>query len=151
MAWRRSGDKPLSEVVNQCWNIVNLTLGNKLQWNFNRNSNIFIEENTFENVFAKCCSFRIILNVLTLLLMHWLLTFTKHADVLVQQLAFVDPDLCRLMASFTLAWSLTKLQWISTCEVVQLWSHISCKPLGLLGQLHSWLSWVSSYWWVSAR
>ena len=24
--------------------------GNKLQWNFNRNSNIFIEENTFENV-----------------------------------------------------------------------------------------------------
>ena len=26
------------------------TLGNKFQWNFNRNSNIFIEENTFENV-----------------------------------------------------------------------------------------------------
>ena len=36
--------------LNQCWNIVNWTLGNKLQWNFNRNSNIFIEENTFENV-----------------------------------------------------------------------------------------------------
>ena len=26
------------------------TLGNKLQWNFNQNSNIFIEENAFENV-----------------------------------------------------------------------------------------------------
>ena len=25
-------------------------LGNKLQWNVKRNSNIFIEENTFENV-----------------------------------------------------------------------------------------------------
>ena len=36
--------------LNQCWNIVNWALGNKLQWNFNRNSNIFIEENTVENV-----------------------------------------------------------------------------------------------------
>ena len=39
-----------SHYLNQCWNIVNWTLGNKLQWNFNRNSNIFIEENTLENV-----------------------------------------------------------------------------------------------------
>ena len=39
-----------SHYLNQCWNIVNCTHGNKLQWNFNRNSNIFIEENTFENV-----------------------------------------------------------------------------------------------------
>ena len=39
-----------SHYLNQCWNIVNWTLGNKLQWNFSRNSNIFIEENTFENV-----------------------------------------------------------------------------------------------------
>ena len=39
-----------SHYLNQCWNIVNWTLGNKHQWNFNRNSNIFIEENTFENV-----------------------------------------------------------------------------------------------------
>ena len=36
--------------LNQCWNIVNWTLRNKFQWNFNRNSNICIEENTFENV-----------------------------------------------------------------------------------------------------
>ena len=36
--------------LNQCRNIVNWTLGNKLQWNFNRNSNIFIVENAFENV-----------------------------------------------------------------------------------------------------
>ena len=42
-----------SHYLNQCWNIVNWALGNKLQWNFNRNSNIFIEENTFENVVCK--------------------------------------------------------------------------------------------------
>ena len=36
--------------LDQCWNMVNLTLGNKFQWNFNRNSNIFIQENAIKNV-----------------------------------------------------------------------------------------------------
>ena len=36
--------------LNQCWRVVNWTLGNKLQWNSNRNCNIVIQENTFENV-----------------------------------------------------------------------------------------------------
>ena len=39
-----------SDNLNQCWNVVNWTLGNKLQWNFNQNSNICIEKNTLENV-----------------------------------------------------------------------------------------------------
>ena len=38
-----------SHYLNQCWNIVNWTIGNKLQWNINQNSNIFIQENAFEN------------------------------------------------------------------------------------------------------
>ena len=42
-----------SHYLNQCWNIVNWTLGNKLQWNLNRNLNIFIKENAFENVVWK--------------------------------------------------------------------------------------------------
>ena len=33
-----------------CWNIVNWTLWNKFQWNFNRNSSIFIHANEFESV-----------------------------------------------------------------------------------------------------
>ena len=36
-----------SHYLNQCW--LNLTLGNKFQWNLNRNSIIFIQENSFEN------------------------------------------------------------------------------------------------------
>ena len=36
--------------VNQCWNIVNLNLRNKLQWNLKRNSHIFTQEKAFENV-----------------------------------------------------------------------------------------------------
>ena len=39
-----------SHYQNQCWNIVQKTPRNKLQWNFNRNSNTFIQENAFESV-----------------------------------------------------------------------------------------------------
>ena len=39
-------------------------MGNKLQWNFNRNSNIFIQENTFENVICEMASICLGLNVL---------------------------------------------------------------------------------------
>ena len=34
-----------SHYLNQYWNIVNWTLENKLQWNLNKNSYIFIQEN----------------------------------------------------------------------------------------------------------
>ena len=40
----------LSYYLNQCWNIVNWTLRNKLQWNINQNSYIFIQGNASENV-----------------------------------------------------------------------------------------------------
>ena len=36
-----------SHYLNQNWLIVNWTLGNKFQWNFNRKSIIFIRENAF--------------------------------------------------------------------------------------------------------
>ena len=39
-----------SHYQNQCWNIVNWTLRNKLQWKFYWNSYIFIQENALENV-----------------------------------------------------------------------------------------------------
>ena len=42
-----------SHYLNQCCNIVNWTLGNKLQWNLNQNSYNFIHENAFENVVRK--------------------------------------------------------------------------------------------------
>ena len=42
-----------SHYQNQCCNIVNKTLRNKLQWIFSRNTNIFIQENAFESVVCK--------------------------------------------------------------------------------------------------
>ena len=36
-----------SHHLNRCWNIVNLTLGNKLPWNVYRNSYIFIKKNLY--------------------------------------------------------------------------------------------------------
>ena len=54
-----------SHYLNQCWNIVNWTLINKLQWNLNWNSNISTQENEFENVVWKMTAICLGLNVLT--------------------------------------------------------------------------------------
>ena len=53
-----------SHYLNQCWNIVNWTLRNKLQWNLKRNSYIFIQENAFENGVCEMASICLGLNVL---------------------------------------------------------------------------------------
>ena len=47
MACRLVGAKPLSEPMLEYFN---WTLRNKFEWNLNRNSHIFIQENAFENV-----------------------------------------------------------------------------------------------------
>ena len=39
-----------SHCLNQCLFIVNWTLRNKLQWNFNQNSYFFIQGNAFQNI-----------------------------------------------------------------------------------------------------
>ena len=68
MACRLDGAKPLSKYWNyylKIWNIVNWNPGNKLQWNFSQNSNIFIQENTFENVVCEMASICLGLNKLS--------------------------------------------------------------------------------------
>ena len=42
-----------SHNLNQCWIIVNWTLGNKLQWNLIKIKKLFIHENTFESVICE--------------------------------------------------------------------------------------------------
>ena len=61
--------------LNQCWNIVNWTLGNKLQWNSNRNSNIFIKKMHLKMSSGKSRPFCLGLNVLMMLLAWLLLSF----------------------------------------------------------------------------
>ena len=39
--------------LNQCWVIVNCTLRNKFQWNFNQNTKLFIHEKASENIVCK--------------------------------------------------------------------------------------------------
>ena len=36
-------------LLEYCWNIVIWTFRNKQHWNINKNCNILIDENTFEN------------------------------------------------------------------------------------------------------
>ena len=42
-----------SHYLNQCWNFVNWTPRNKVQWYSNRNPYVFIQENPFQNVVWK--------------------------------------------------------------------------------------------------
>ena len=56
---RRQAWTAQSHFLNQCWNIVDLNLRNKLQWNLKRNSYISIQENSFENV---VCEMAVILS-----------------------------------------------------------------------------------------
>ena len=45
-----------SHYLIQCWDIINWTLRNKLQWNVSRNYKIFIQENVFESVVCEMAS-----------------------------------------------------------------------------------------------
>ena len=42
-----------SHYLSQWWIIINCTLRNKFQWNFDQNTMIFIQENAFENILYK--------------------------------------------------------------------------------------------------
>ena len=42
-----------SHYLNQCWVIINWTIGNRLQWNFNQNTRLFIHESAPENIVCK--------------------------------------------------------------------------------------------------
>ena len=48
-----SVDKGMGEFDLSIWYIGNCTLRNKLQWNFNRNLNLLIQEYAFENVICE--------------------------------------------------------------------------------------------------
>ena len=54
---RLSAETAPSYYLNQCWNIANTKLMNKLQWGLKRNSYIFIQENAFENVVCEMQNF----------------------------------------------------------------------------------------------
>ena len=65
MDYHLVGAKPLSEPMLEFF--FNLTRTNKILWNFNRNSDIFIQENPFENVVCQQMSaIRLELNVLSI-------------------------------------------------------------------------------------
>ena len=44
-----------SHYLNQCWLLVNWTLGSKLLWNSNQNTKLFIHKNTFATVCLSFC------------------------------------------------------------------------------------------------
>ena len=56
-----------SHILNQCWNIINWTPGNKLQWNLNQNCYVLFKKMHLTLLFGKWQSFCFGLDGLT----HW--------------------------------------------------------------------------------
>ena len=67
-----------SHYLNQCWIIVNWAPGNKLQWNLNKNSNIFIKENAFEIVLCETAT--ILSQPQCVNVSHWLPTYYNRGN-----------------------------------------------------------------------
>ena len=91
-----------SHYLNQYWNIVNWNLGNKFQWNLNRNSNIFIHENAIESV---VCEMAAIMSR-----PQWVNSMWKPQDDTVSQsilLALKSP------ATHTVVWGTSALAWFT--------------------------------------
>ena len=93
-------EQATSHYLNQCWNIVNWTLRNKLQWNLNPNSYIFIQENAFEN---SVCEMAAICFGLNMLLLQW--NFDQHSKVCFSGDAFQNVSAkCQPFYSFWPQW-----------------------------------------------
>ena len=70
-----------SHYLNQCANIGNWNLRNNLQWNFNQNSCIFIQENRLEMSSGKWRPFCLHLNVLTHCNLHQAIHMGQVAEL----------------------------------------------------------------------
>ena len=82
MACRLIGDKPLSAPMLEYCRLD--SIGNKLQWNFNQNTYIYIQENVFENVVWKMAGILSrpqCVNTLILRSPIWVLTSLEERDV----------------------------------------------------------------------
>ena len=84
MACRLVGDKPLSEPMLECWNIVNWTLRNKFQWNLNISlfhdgvAGLKIRKNIYRFDIKLFVSFRVISIKYLILILINKATFTKY-------------------------------------------------------------------------
>ena len=67
-----------SHHLNQCWIIVNWTLRNKLWWNRNRNSNIFIQENAFESVVCETAAILSLPQCVNAIYISWYIWWAPH-------------------------------------------------------------------------
>ena len=121
MACRLDGAKPLCEpVLEYCY----WTLGIKIQWNFNQNPNIFIQEKAFENVVGEMASIFSCPQFVNPSDSSWPLS--THFDSSVQDCSNSIPIALELLQSCTepsiLAWCSIYASWKTT--LISLVTHI---------------------------
>ena len=118
----------------QCWSIVNWPPSKQLQWKFNRKWNIFIQENSLENIVCKMSDIlsrsQCVKNLLNLLLYssaigYWKPNFTSHIYIYIyiyicmfficnfhtSDIHFHAPGLSELTETTLIACSFIRRQW----------------------------------------
>ena len=83
--------------LKQCWNNGNWTLKKKLQWNFNWNSNIFIQENVFELVICKMAAILSRGRIVK--------CSTVYTTILCSRFAWISSGSCRLVPTGSSLWT----------------------------------------------
>ena len=133
MACRLDGAKPLSEpLLEYC------SLGNKLQWNINRNSYIFIHENALENVVCKMASI-----LSRPQCVHHV--YTMNLEAVWKSPSLSTTSMVRLafwvcLSSLPLGISVNvRIYCLSVCWLL----HIHCTVMSLLEA-----PWANTSWWV---
>ena len=145
-----------SQYLNWCWIIVNWTLRNKLQWQFNQNTKLFIHENAYENIFyemaailskGQCivrlgpeCSGRT--RSIPLPLMSWPLVSPGHQRP--RFCIFVTKEPCLLGGPFTNSLTLITA-WINNSMLSKVWDEITHPFPNFSGCTVQVWEWVSCF------
>ena len=125
-----------SHYLNQWWNIVNRTLGNKLQWNLNRNLYILIQGNALQNVVWKWRPFCLSFNELT-----WL----PDCDMFIFMIVTLEDKITHL-----LFFVIILFQFCVTCGPCGIWCHrllVFCLYVGLPANFHDFNFNISFRYW----
>ena len=138
-----------SHYLNQGWNIVSWTLGNKL-WKPNRNLYIFFQENAFENVIWKMTAIFLSLNMLKPMMTQFSLGYIyelvqdrRNSSALAMQLhlsctnpwIYKPPECRSRTVKFLQGDTLDECKWshrvLTTCRNIQYqgWFYICAQPM----------------------
>ena len=140
-------------IISKCGIIVNWTFRNKLQWNFNRNSSIFIQENAFESVVCEtvsmCWANRPETSSTRMLLLSWQASHAKspgvNTDTMAQRKNNATPIMWLVEQYDASLLGITRLLRGYQRPSAQMWKSLTVNVIFHAYILHDFGPWISHY------